>query len=146
MASEFFYIIAPYVKHRRPRLMLTIQRIRDLFVSLNEELVRRHARGEAYLAGGDVMLDIDAMLVCLASNITIPFPMPSLNWGGRKRSGTFLLDFRSIFTRKRLVNLKAVSHSGFIVAGGWGEAWSAELVSGLDGWGKRMRYYFSAGY
>jgi hypothetical protein len=53
--------------------MLTTQRIRELFVSLNQELVRGQVRGEAYLAGGAVMClvfqarpatrDIDAMLV-----------------------------------------------------------------------------------
>jgi hypothetical protein len=53
--------------------MLTAHRIRGLFICLNEELARKHVRGEAYLAGGAVMClvfqarpatkDIDAMLI-----------------------------------------------------------------------------------
>ncbi len=35
--------------------MLTSERIRALFASLNEEPSRRQVRGEAYLAGGAVM-------------------------------------------------------------------------------------------
>lgn len=53
--------------------MFTSGRIRELFAALNEELERRHVRGEAYLAGGAVMClvfearpatkDVDAALV-----------------------------------------------------------------------------------
>jgi hypothetical protein len=111
--------------------MLTSQRIRELFVALNEELRRKQVRGEAYLAGGAVMClvfqarpatkDIDAMLVPsaemrdAAQAVAAREGLPS-DWLNDAVKGFF--SERGAFTVfEELSNLRIyVPHPGYLLA------------------------------
>jgi hypothetical protein len=111
--------------------MLTTQRIRDLFASLNEELARRRVRGEAYLAGGAVMClvfqarpatkDIDAMLVpaaemrAAAHAVAVREDIP-VDWLNDAVKG-FFSERGSFEVFEELSNLRIyVPHPGYLLA------------------------------
>jgi hypothetical protein len=111
--------------------MLTGQRIRELFASLNEELARRHVLGEAYLAGGAVMClvfqsrpatkDIDAMLVPAAEMRAAAHAVAareglSDDWLNDAVKG-FFSEYGAFDVFEELSNLRIyVPHPGYLLA------------------------------
>jgi hypothetical protein len=111
--------------------MLTGQRIRELFASLNEELAYRHVRGEAYLAGGAVMClvfqarpatkDVDAMLVPAAEMRVAAHAVAareglSDDWLNDAVKG-FFSEYGAFEVFEELSNLRIyVPHPGYLLA------------------------------